>query len=142
MHDLEEVQRLSAMRTVSPSLQMTRRSYSGDQPASLSGLRVGFSFGQGRYRLGELLGYGGTCVVHDVRDLWLDRLLAGKIMIVDHASVAVHARLEACATARLRHPNIIELIDFLTRKSQCPVELVVMVCADPKFTDGAPVARP
>lgn len=113
MPDLEalSVQFSSATLSVSDSSQLTRTSYSEAQAGAQSGLRVGSSFGEGRYRVGKLLGCGGTCVVHEVDDRWLDRRLAGKFFTVDHPSVVIQAHLEARATARLRHPNIVTLVD-------------------------------
>ncbi len=77
------------------------------------GLRVGSRFGSdGRYELLSVIGVGGTSVVHSVHDHLLDRRLAGKFVIADEEkALLVAAELEARATARLRHPNIVTIHD-------------------------------
>jgi serine/threonine protein kinase len=69
----------------------------------------------GRYRILEVVGRGGMAVVYRGVDLSLDREVAVKVL---HAHLAgseeSRARFEreARATARLRHPHIIEIFDF------------------------------
>ena len=69
----------------------------------------------GRYRILEEVGRGGMAVVYRGKDQSLDREVAVKVL---HAHLAgseeSRARFEreARATARLRHPHIIEIFDF------------------------------
>ncbi len=68
----------------------------------------------GRYRLDTLLGQGGTGEVWRAYDNRLERPVALKVL---HARVArdeearIRLRREADALARLRHPNIVGLLD-------------------------------
>lgn len=75
-----------------------------------SQLPVGSKFGGGRYELQHAIAHGGSCVVHVVWDFLLERKLAGKFLTTDDELLpATMAKLEARATARLRHPNIVTL---------------------------------
>ncbi len=77
-----------------------------------SELRVGSIFGDERYELLDVIGIGGTSVVHEVYDRVLDRKLAGKFMLPDQGDrVAEIAQLEGKAMARLSHPNVITIHD-------------------------------
>lgn len=69
----------------------------------------------GRYRLEVSLGRGGTGEVFRARDMRLDRIVAVKML---HPSVAIddearrRFRREATTLAQLRHPNIVQVLDF------------------------------
>ena len=69
----------------------------------------------GRYRLVRLLGEGGMGTVHEAVDLRTGRGVAVKLL---HASVATDAQVvqrflsEAEVLASIRHPNIVELVEF------------------------------
>lgn len=69
----------------------------------------------GRYRLEASLGRGGTGEVFRARDLRLDRVVAVKML---HPWVAADEdarrrfRREATTLAQLRHPNIVQVLDF------------------------------
>lgn len=67
----------------------------------------------GRYRLDEELGRGGTGVVYRARDLVLERDVAVKVLHQAGADAPGQARLlrEAQSAARLHHPNIVALFD-------------------------------
>ena len=70
---------------------------------------------EGRYEVLEVLGEGGTGRVYKVRHVALGRLFAMKILRRDLArDEALAARFiqEAQATARVRHPHIIEITDY------------------------------
>jgi serine/threonine protein kinase len=70
---------------------------------------------EGRYQVLEVLGEGGTGRVYKVRHVALGRLFAMKILRRDLArDEALAARFiqEAQATARVRHPHIIEITDY------------------------------
>jgi serine/threonine-protein kinase len=70
---------------------------------------------EGRYEVLELLGEGGTGRVYKVRHAALGRLFAMKILRHDLARdevIAARFIQEARATARVRHPHIIEITDY------------------------------
>lgn len=62
----------------------------------------------GRYRLGPLLGRGGSADVHEALDVVLDRPVAVK-MARDGGAAGTDPALRAAA--RLRHPNIVAILD-------------------------------
>ncbi len=70
----------------------------------------------GRYRLLELIGAGGAGEVYAGHDPQLDRPVAVKRLRADVASSADRVQLahEARINARLEHPNIVRVYDFLT----------------------------
>ncbi|WP_394820762.1 serine/threonine-protein kinase [Pendulispora albinea] len=68
----------------------------------------------GKYRLNELLGVGGMASVWSATNVFTDRQFAVKIMLPTVARTNEVARrflLEAKASARIDHPNIVEVID-------------------------------
>jgi serine/threonine-protein kinase len=67
-----------------------------------------------RYRLGSLLGRGGTSEVYDGYDLRLNRPVAVKrlkVQAVDDPELRTRFEREARAAGRLAHPNIVEVFD-------------------------------
>ncbi len=69
----------------------------------------------GRYRLESALGRGGTGEVFRARDLRLDRIVAVKMLhpwVATDEDARRRFRREATTLAQLRHPNIVQVLDF------------------------------
>src|SRR6185369_4262696 len=69
----------------------------------------------GGYRLLRELGRGGMGVVYEAWEPALDRKLAMKVIspgLVADASAVARFRREAAAAGRLRHPGIVEVLQF------------------------------
>ena len=69
----------------------------------------------GRYRLEASLGRGGTGEVFRARDLRLDRVVAIKMLhpwVATDEGAHERFRREATTLAQLRHPNIVQVLDF------------------------------
>jgi serine/threonine protein kinase len=69
----------------------------------------------GRYRLDSILGVGGMGVVFSSVHTWTGRPVAVKILSPEYAlneAVAQRFLQEARAAARLRHPNIVDVLDM------------------------------
>ncbi len=68
----------------------------------------------GRYRLAEVIGFGGMATVHRAHDTRLDRTVAVKLLrreVVADADIAMRFRREALAATVLRHPNIVACLE-------------------------------
>ncbi|MHB8892304.1 MAG: serine/threonine-protein kinase [Candidatus Limnocylindrales bacterium] len=68
----------------------------------------------GRYRLDALIGSGGFATVFRARDLRLDRDVAVKVLLANHATDPVIARRfdrEARVLAAVSHPNVVAIHD-------------------------------
>ena len=68
----------------------------------------------GKYRLNRLLGTGGMATVWSATNVFTEREFAVKFMLPQVARTPEAARrflLEAKVSARINHPNIIEVID-------------------------------
>jgi len=68
----------------------------------------------GKYRLNQLVGKGGMASVWSATNVFTEREFAIKIMLPSVARTPEAARrfmMEAKASARINHPNIIEIID-------------------------------
>src|SRR5579863_653365 len=68
----------------------------------------------GKYRLNRMLGSGGMATVWSVTNVFTEREFAIKFMLPQVARTPEAARrflLEAKVSARINHPNIIEIID-------------------------------
>ena len=68
----------------------------------------------GKYRLTELLGAGGMASVWSATNIFTDRQFAIKFMLPSVASTPEAAKrflMEARVSARVNHPNVIEIID-------------------------------
>ncbi|WP_159056655.1 serine/threonine-protein kinase [Streptomyces yokosukanensis] len=79
-----------------------------------AGYRVG-----GRYRLTEPVGRGGMGVVWQARDELLDRRVAVKCARPDDARAAKRLMTEARCAARLHHPNIVAVFDYVSDGGAC-----------------------
>jgi len=69
----------------------------------------------GRYRLGTILGRGGTGVVFDATHTWTGRRVAVKLLRPEYArDLGLVRRFlqEAQAAARLEHPNVVSVLDM------------------------------
>ncbi len=77
---------------------------------------VGKQIGErGRYQVESLLGEGGMSAVYKAVDTRLDRAVAIKIIhphLADNDQFTKRFKREGTAVAKLRHPNIIRLLDF------------------------------
>ncbi len=84
----------------------------------------------GRYRLGEVLGYGGMAEVYRARDVRLDRDVAIKLLRSDLArdpSFQARFRREAQSAAALNHPMVVPVYDTGTDdKHDPPLPYIVM----------------
>ncbi|EST19099.1 serine/threonine-protein kinase [Streptomyces roseochromogenus] len=79
-----------------------------------AGYRVG-----GRYRLQEPIGQGGMGVVWQARDELLDRRVAVKCARPDDAKAAQRLKKEARYAARLHHPNVVAVFDYVAEGDAC-----------------------
>lgn len=90
----------------------------------------------GHYRLGERIGSGGMGVVYRAYDELLDRWVAVKIIPPDRRQDLIHRerlRREARASARLSHPAIVKIFDFLVTDE---ADAIVM-----ELVEGVQLAR-
>jgi serine/threonine-protein kinase len=110
---------------------------SGAEPATASGASgpaaaetPGIRLLSGRYRLGEVLGYGGMAEVYRARDVRLDRDVAIKVLRSDLArdpSFQNRFRREAQSAAALNHPMVVGVYDTGTDdKHDPPLPYIVM----------------
>jgi hypothetical protein len=75
--------------------------------------RIGESLG-GRYRLDALIGSGGFAAVFRARDLRLERDVAVKVLLANHATdpaIATRFDREARVLATVSHPNVVAIHD-------------------------------
>src|SRR3989304_8240205 len=69
----------------------------------------------GRYRIVEHLGRGGMAEVYKAYQASLDRYVAIKLMhtfLADEKEFLTRFEREAKVVATLRHPNIVQMLDF------------------------------
>jgi serine/threonine protein kinase len=80
-------------------------------PSHLGGRILG-----GRYRVGDLLGAGAMGCVYQAEHVELGRRCAVKVIHPPYgdadAAIAARFRIEALATGRLDHPNVLRVLDF------------------------------
>ena len=79
----------------------------------MSELKVGQTIA-GKYRLNKLLGTGGMAEVWSATNMFTEREFAIKFLLPQVAKTPEAARrflMEAKVSARINHPNIIEIID-------------------------------
>ncbi|MEM1413381.1 MAG: serine/threonine-protein kinase [Myxococcota bacterium] len=92
----------------------------------------------GAYRLTEVLGHGGMGCVYRGEHLRLGRSAAVKVM---HAWVAEDARytsrlqLEATLVNALRHPNIVDVLDFVQSEGPVRVACVMELLEGPTLAE-------
>ena len=69
----------------------------------------------GRYQIKSLLGKGGMSAVYKAIDTRLDRFVAVKLIhphLSDSDQFVQRFKREGAVIAKLRHPNIIRVLDF------------------------------
>jgi serine/threonine-protein kinase len=77
----------------------------------------------GRYEVVRLIGRGGMGAIYEVRNTRLGRSFAMKTLFGDAASdleVLARFRREADVVARIKHPNIVEVIDWESLEDGSP----------------------
>jgi serine/threonine-protein kinase len=80
----------------------------GDKDDALIGQVVG-----GRYEVVRLIGEGGVGAIYEVRNIRLGRSFALKTLTGDASAEALQRfRREAEIVARIKHPNIVDIIDW------------------------------
>ncbi|KAK9723664.1 hypothetical protein RND81_05G016500 [Saponaria officinalis] len=75
----------------------------------------------GKYELGRLLGYGAFAKVYRARNVNTGQSVAVKIVSkikVEKKNMATHLKREVSVMQRLRHPNIIRIIEVLATKTE------------------------
>lgn len=101
-----------------------------------NGLRSGDLLGE-RYRLIDRIGAGGMSVIWRAKDETLDRLVAIKVLDPDLAGderLRELARREAWAAARLNHPDVASVHDFVRcvrRGQEIAIIVLQLVPGDP-----------
>ena len=91
----------------------------------------------GRYEIVRLIGKGGMGAIYEVRNTRLGRSFAMKTLIGDAASdaeVLSRFRREADVIARIKHPNIVEVIDWEALEDGSP-------CMILEYLQGEDLAR-
>jgi serine/threonine protein kinase len=122
---------------VDPGAQAPVPEGSGGRPEPASGVPAqgpaqppGVRLLSGRYRLGEVLGYGGMAEVYRARDVRLERDVAIKVLREDLArdpSFQNRFRREAQAAAALNHPMIVAVYDTgVDDRHSPPLPYIVM----------------
>jgi serine/threonine protein kinase len=69
----------------------------------------------GRYHIVDWLGHGGMAAVYKAHHPGLDQYVAIKVLhghLVEEKDLIMRFKREAAAVARLRHPNIVRVLDF------------------------------
>lgn len=66
----------------------------------------------GRFVLGEVLGRGGAATVYLAHDTALDLPRAVKVLRIGHEAIRERFLAEARALARIRHPNVLRVVDY------------------------------
>ncbi len=95
---------------------ISRRVY--DETVELTGTLLG-----GRYRVGQVLGRGGMGVVYEAVQEGIERPVALKVMydhLASDASIRERFKREARAVAMIRHPNVVQINDYVESKTEAP----------------------
>ncbi|HEY2368818.1 MAG TPA: serine/threonine-protein kinase, partial [Polyangiaceae bacterium] len=77
----------------------------------------------GRYRVGQELGRGGMGVVYEAVQEGIERPVALKVMyehLASDASIRERFKREARAVAMIRHPNVVQINDYVESKTEPP----------------------
>jgi len=101
--------------------------------------RIGESLG-GRYRLDALIGSGGFAAVFRAHDLRLERDVAVKVLLANHATdptIAARFDREARVLATVSHPNVVAIHDVAAGDPATAEEpfLVMDLCEDGSLAD-------
>ena len=102
----------------------------------------------GRYEIVRLIGRGGMGAIYEVRNTRLGRSFAMKTLIGDAASdadVLSRFRREADVIARVKHPNIVEVIDWETLDDGSPCMILEYLQGEDlarRIRDAAPLPWP
>ena len=96
----------------------------------------------GRYEIVSIIASGGMGAVYRARRTLLLDEVAIKVILTDHTVPAVRERFmrESRASARLRHPNIVSILDFDIDSSGNPF-LVMELLSGPCLKDEIAVRR-
>jgi serine/threonine protein kinase len=89
-----------------------------DETVELTGTLLG-----GRYRVGQVLGRGGMGVVYEAVQEGIDRPVALKVMyahLASDASIRERFKREARAVAMIRHPNVVQINDYVEGQNEPP----------------------
>jgi serine/threonine protein kinase len=102
----------------------------------------------GRYEIVRLIGRGGMGAIYEVRNTRLGRSFAMKTLIGDAASdsdVLSRFRREADVIARIKHPNIVEVIDWEALDDGSPCMILEYLQGEDlarRIRDAAPLPWP
>ncbi len=89
-----------------------------------------------RYRLVERIGQGGMATVWRAEDSALGRHVAVKVLlpfVAERAEASERFAREARALAGIRHPNVLQLFDYLPALGDEPARLVMELLAGPSL---------
>lgn len=81
-------------------------------PPEMQTLTIPKTVGNGRFVLGRTLGVGGAAAVLLALDSALDLRRAVKVLRIDHEAIRERFLAEARALARIRHPNVLRVMDY------------------------------
>jgi serine/threonine-protein kinase len=96
-----------------------------DDGASLETTIPGPRLLDGKYELEQRLGHGGMGVVYRGRHVNLHRHVAIKVIGASREGFADRFRVEAAALGRLKHPHIVDVMDFGVEQSRGIAYLVM-----------------
>lgn len=102
----------------------------------------------GRYEIVRLIGKGGMGAIYEIRNTRLGRSFALKTLIgeaAENADVIQRFRREADVIARIKHPHIVEVIDWESLEDGSPCMVLEYLRGDDLSTrirDAAPMPWP